>query len=147
MNSPCPLHTVSVHALWGLLLGLFALFRFLTYFFLYLRPPASILPSRPPTEALAALSLTCGGIVFMLSTEQVTFAAMRHGADDLMAGLNVTVAFASVAFAWIMVLFAIQGELPLNTRQWALSWGFISFMQVGPSVARRVVSRNLSIRL
>jgi H+/Cl- antiporter ClcA len=79
---------VDVHALWGLFLGLFALFRFLTYFFLYLRPPASILPSRPPTEALAALMLTCGGVVFILSTEQVTFAAMRHGFDDIMVSFK-----------------------------------------------------------
>lgn len=75
---------VEVHALWGLLLGCFSLFRFLTYFFTYLRPPASILPSRPPTEALASLCLTAGGVVFILSTEQVTFAAMRHNADDVM---------------------------------------------------------------
>jgi len=75
---------VEIHALWGYLLALFALFRFLTYFFLYLRPPASILPSRPPTEALASLFLTCGGVVFVFSTEQITFAAMRHQADDVM---------------------------------------------------------------
>ncbi|ORY89436.1 hypothetical protein BCR35DRAFT_300622 [Leucosporidium creatinivorum] len=100
---------VDVHALWGLFLGLFALFRFLTYFFLYLRPPASILPSRPPTEALAALMLTCGGVVFILSTEQVTFAAMRHGFDDIMAFLNFTVTLVSITFAWIVALFALQG--------------------------------------
>lgn len=75
---------VDIHALWGNLLGAFAGFRFLTYFFLFLRPPSSILPSRPPTEALASLALTCGGVVFILSVEQVTFAAMRHHADDVM---------------------------------------------------------------
>lgn len=133
-----PAPTVDVHALWGLFLGLFAAFRFLTYFFLYLRPPASILPSGPPTEALAALTLTCGGVVFILSTEQVTFAAMRHGFDDLMvrrnaslhqraraelmssplllgvdvpqAFLNFTVTLVSITFAWIVCLFALQGE-------------------------------------
>lgn len=46
----------------------------------------------------------------MLSTEQVTFAAMRHGFDDLMAFLNVTVSLVSIIFAWIVVLFALQGE-------------------------------------
>lgn len=46
----------------------------------------------------------------MLSTEQVTFAAMRHGFDDLMAFLNVTISLVCVLFAWVMVLFAIQGE-------------------------------------
>ncbi|KAM0752108.1 hypothetical protein T439DRAFT_333349 [Meredithblackwellia eburnea MCA 4105] len=100
---------VEIHALWGLLLGGFAAFRFLTYFFLFLRPPASILPSRPPTEALASLFLTCGGVVFILSTEQVTFAALRHGGDDMMAFLNMTVALVCIWFTWILTLFALKG--------------------------------------
>ncbi|KAI5480793.1 integral membrane protein [Pseudohyphozyma bogoriensis] len=100
---------VDIHALWGLLLGGFAAFRFLTYFFLYLRPPASILPSRPPTEALAAFCLTCGGVVFILSTEQITFAAMRHQFDDMMAFLNVTVALVCIWFTWTLALFAVKG--------------------------------------
>ncbi|GAA5925624.1 Tvs1p [Sporobolomyces koalae] len=100
---------VEIHALWGYLLAAFSLFRFLTYFFLYLRPPASILPSRPPTEALASLFLTCGGVVFVLSTEQITFAAMRHHADDMMAFLNVTFALVCVIFFWIAVLFGLKG--------------------------------------
>lgn len=33
--------------------------------------------------------LSCGGVVFVLSDEEVTFAAMRHGWDDLMAFMNV----------------------------------------------------------
>ncbi|GAA5821413.1 hypothetical protein JCM3770_003511 [Rhodotorula araucariae] len=104
---------VEVHALWGNLLAAFAIFRFLTYFFLYLRPPASILPSRPPTEALASLCLTCGGVVFILSTEQVTFAAMRHQADDVMAFLCLTVAAVCAWFLWTATLFGIKG--------WAIS--------------------------
>ena len=53
----------------------------MTYFFLWLGPPKSILPSRPPTEALGSFFLTCGGLVFILSTEEITFAAMRRGRD------------------------------------------------------------------
>lgn len=126
---------VDIHALWGNLLGAFAGFRFLTYFFLFLRPPSSILPSRPPTEALASLALTCGGVVFILSVEQVTFAAMRHHADDVMvrsgslmfrkrpesrahaicpnlqAFLNLTVAVVCAWFFWTACLFAIKGVL------------------------------------
>ncbi|GAA5858169.1 hypothetical protein JCM1840_001068 [Sporobolomyces johnsonii] len=100
---------VEVHALWGYLLAGFSVFRFLTYFFLYLRPPASILPSRPPTEALASLCLACGGVVFILSTEQVTFAAMRHNADDNMAFLNITFAAVCTWFFWIACLFGVKG--------------------------------------
>lgn len=101
--------SVSIHALWGILLAGFSVFRILTYTFLYLRPPASILPSRPPTEALAAFCLAAGGIVFISSTEEIVFWAMRHGADDMMAFLNVTVAFVCAVFAWILALMAVKG--------------------------------------
>ena len=55
--------------------------RCLTYFFLWLGPPRSILPSRPPSEALASFLLSCGGLIFILSDEEITFAAMRRGYD------------------------------------------------------------------
>ncbi|KAF7964814.1 hypothetical protein HWV62_2749 [Athelia sp. TMB] len=72
---------VQIHAIWGYLLLGFAILRCLTYFFLWLGPPRSILPSRPPTEALGSFFLTCGGLTFMFSTEELTFAAMRQGRD------------------------------------------------------------------
>lgn len=72
---------VQIHTLWGNLLTGFALMRWLTYFFLWLGPPRSTLPSRPPTEAIASFFLACGGLVFMFSTEEVTIAAMRRGHD------------------------------------------------------------------
>ena len=100
---------IAIHALWGNFLGLAAAFRILTYLFLFLRPPASVLPARPPTEALAALCLTAGGVVFVLSTEQVTFAAMRIGFDDAMAFANVTVCVVCAWFVELAVLRAVQG--------------------------------------
>ena len=55
--------------------------RCLTYFFVWLAPPRSVLPARPPTETLASFFLACGGLIFMLSTEEVMHAAMRRGRD------------------------------------------------------------------
>lgn len=81
MASPPILQQVQIHALWGNLLVAFAVLRCLTYFFLWLGPPKSILPSRPPTEALGSFFLACGGLVFIFSTEEVTIAAMRRGRD------------------------------------------------------------------
>ena len=72
---------VQIHQLWGWLLLGFSVLRCLTYFFLWLAPPKSILPSRPPTEVLGSFFLACGGLMFMLSTEEVTLAAMRKGRD------------------------------------------------------------------
>lgn len=103
-------YEVAIHMLWGQLLAGFALLRCLTYFLLWLRPPtASVLPSRPPTEALAAFSLCCGGLVFMLSSEEVSFAAMRSGYGDFMAILNVAVAVVALLFCWTTVLMMLKG--------------------------------------
>lgn len=102
-------YEVQIHSLWGQLLAAFALLRCITYFFLWLRPPsASILPSRPPTEALASFCLASGGLVFMISTEDVSFAAMRNGFGDFMAILCITVAFICFVFALIAALFVVK---------------------------------------
>lgn len=115
-------YEVSIHSLWGVLLASFAVLRCLTYFFLWLRPPSSILPSRPPTEALASFSLAAGGLTFMLSSEEISFAFMRHGYDDMMAVLNVVVAVICLVFFFIAGLMTIKGaasrfEFKQNSRR------------------------------
>jgi len=101
---------VEIHSLWGIILTGGSTFRSLTYFFLWLRPPVeSILPSRPPTEILTAFGWAAGGIVFILSDEEVAFAAMRAGYDDIMAFLNFTVALTSLVFCWDVVVMAVKG--------------------------------------
>ncbi|TFK55829.1 cytoplasmic protein [Heliocybe sulcata] len=109
------LFQVQIHALWGGLLAGFSALRFLTYFFLWVSPPRSILPSRPPTEALASFFLACGGLVFMFSTEEVTLAAMRRGRDDMMMFLNVAVAITCFCFCWTMGVVAFKGWLKSRT--------------------------------
>ncbi|KAK0551516.1 hypothetical protein OC846_003231 [Tilletia horrida] len=102
-------YEVEVHALWGNLLAAFAVLRCLTYFFLYLRPPtSSILPGRPPTEALASFALACGGMVFMLSSEEVSFLAMRTGWSDIMMITNVTVALVCLVFCGIAAMLMLK---------------------------------------
>lgn len=105
------LFQVQIHALWGFLLAAFAVLRCLTYFFLWLGPPKSILPSRPPTEALASFCLACGGLMFQFSTEELTLAAMRRGRDDQMMFLNVAVAFTCFAFTWALGIVTFKGWL------------------------------------
>lgn len=56
-----------VHKQWGNLLTGASFARGFTYVIMYLKPPKSVLPSRPPTELLAAFGLTSGGIIFMAS--------------------------------------------------------------------------------
>jgi hypothetical protein len=59
-----------VHKQWGQLLLGASLVRGLTYVLVYLRPPKSIYPSRPPTELLAAFGLISGGVIFMASVRE-----------------------------------------------------------------------------
>lgn len=110
-HSQTYLFQVQIHQLWGNLLTAFAVLRCLTYFFLWLSPPRSILPSRPPTEALASFFLACGGLVFQMSTEELTIAAMRRGHDDMMMFLNVAVAVTCLAFCWTLGIVAFKGWL------------------------------------
>ncbi|KAI0663195.1 hypothetical protein C8Q70DRAFT_931144 [Cubamyces menziesii] len=105
------LFQVQIHMVWGYLLSGFAVMRCLTYFFLWLGPPRSILPSRPPTEALASFLLACGGLEFMFSTEELTIAAMRQGHDDVMMFLNVGVAITCLAFCWTLFIVSFKGWL------------------------------------
>jgi hypothetical protein len=56
-----------VHKQWGNLLAGAAFARGLTYFLLWLRPPKSVFPSRPPTELLTAFGMMGGGVIFMSS--------------------------------------------------------------------------------
>jgi len=102
---------MQIHVLWGGLLAAFAVLRWLTYFFVWIGPPKSVLPGRPPTEALASFFLACGGLMFQLSTEEVTIAAMRRGHADQMMFLNVAVAFTCFAFCWVLGVVAFRGWL------------------------------------
>lgn len=56
-----------VHGQWGRLLLGASLARGLSYVIMYLKPPKSVLPSRPPTELLASFGLLSGGVIFMAS--------------------------------------------------------------------------------
>lgn len=101
-------YEVEVHILWGIMLAAFAFLRCATYFFLWLRPPTSVLPSRPPTEAIASFALCCGGLLFMLSNEEVSFAAMRADYADGMAVMNVAVSLVGLVFSWTFCIMVIK---------------------------------------
>lgn len=63
--------STMLHSLWGSLLMAAAFTRLATYLLLYLSPPISILPGRPPTELLAAFCFMAGGLVFMSSVSLI----------------------------------------------------------------------------
>lgn len=59
--------STMVHKQWGDMLVGFALARGMTYILLFIRPPTSYLPARPPTEIISGFCLIAGGLIFMLS--------------------------------------------------------------------------------
>lgn len=100
--------STMMHAQWGTLFTGFALARAATYLVLYLAPPASHYPSRPPSELVAAFCLTAGGLMFMLSARD-TVAAIEGNGLDAMAVFTVTMGLAGVVLAWTVVVFCVKG--------------------------------------
>ncbi|KAF0317734.1 hypothetical protein GQ607_015044 [Colletotrichum asianum] len=97
-----------VHKQWGNLLTGASFARGFTYVIMYLQPPKSVLPSRPPTELLAAFGLISGGIIFMASASD-TVDGMIHYELDAMFMYTVTMGLVGVLMAWEIIVLAIKG--------------------------------------
>lgn len=91
----------------------FAFARGLTYITLYISPPTSFLPSRPPTEIITSFCLIAGGITFMLSNKD-TVAALESYDLDAMFTFTVTMGLTSLIMAWTTVTLAIKGWASRN---------------------------------
>ncbi|CCF37488.1 hypothetical protein CH063_08802 [Colletotrichum higginsianum] len=97
-----------VHKQWGNLLTGASFARGFTYVIMYLKPPTSVLPSRPPTELLAAFGLISGGIIFMASASD-TIQGMEHYNLDAMFMYTVTMGLVGLLMAWEIIVLAIKG--------------------------------------
>jgi hypothetical protein len=97
-----------IHKQWGNLLTAASFARGMTYVLLYLKPPRSIYPSRPPTELLAAFGLIAGGVIFMASAGD-TVQGMIHYELDAMFMYTVTMGLVGLLMAWIIVVLCIKG--------------------------------------
>ncbi|KAK6852051.1 hypothetical protein PG995_012176 [Apiospora arundinis] len=97
-----------VHKQWGNLLAAAAYARGLTYVLLYLKPPKSIMPSRPPTELLTSFGLIAGGVIFCASSSD-TVSGMVHYDLDEMFVYTVTMGCVGVLMAWEIVVLALKG--------------------------------------
>jgi hypothetical protein len=97
-----------VHKQWGQLFVGYALSRGVTYLLLYITPPSSHLPARPPSEIIASFCLAAGGLVFMASSRDV-IQAMEFNGLDAMFGFTVTMGLTAIVMAWVVVLIAIKG--------------------------------------
>ncbi|KAL4868556.1 hypothetical protein BDV12DRAFT_169304 [Aspergillus spectabilis] len=96
-----------VHKQWGNMLVGFALARAATYVLMYLKPPTSYLPSRPPTEIIAAFCLISGGLIFMLSARNV-IEAIEFYELDAMFTFTVALGFTAFIMACEIIFIAIK---------------------------------------
>jgi hypothetical protein len=97
-----------VHKQWGNLLTGASFARGFSYVLTYLRPPTSVLPSRPPTELLTSFGLMAGGIIFMASSGD-TVLGMINQKLDAMFMYTVTMGLIGLFMAWEIILIAIKG--------------------------------------
>lgn len=100
--------STMVHKQWGTMLTGASFARGLSYVLVYIKPPTSVLPSRPPTELLAAFALMTGGVVFMASSGD-TVGAMERNQLDAMFFYTVTMGFVGLFMAWEIVVIAVKG--------------------------------------
>ncbi|OXV08541.1 hypothetical protein Egran_03694 [Elaphomyces granulatus] len=96
-----------VHKQWGMLLAGGALARVATYILLYVKPPISYLPSRPPSEVVAAFCLISGGLIFMLSASDI-INVMDYYQLDAMFTFNVAMGLTAFIMAWEILAIAIK---------------------------------------
>jgi hypothetical protein len=100
--------STMMHAQWGMLFTGFAVSRAVTYLMLYIKPPTSHYPSRPPSELVAAFCLTAGGILFMNSAHD-SVAAIEENGLDAMTIFTLTIGLTGILLAWELVCFTIKG--------------------------------------
>jgi hypothetical protein len=102
--------TVStmIHSQLGMLFSGFALARGLTYVLLYIEPPTSHFPARPPTEIVAAFCLIAGGIMFMNSAHDIV-SAIEYNGLDAMTIVTITTGLTGILMAWEVFCFALKG--------------------------------------
>jgi len=107
--------STMVHKMWGTLLVCSSLARAVTYILIYLKPPTSYLPGRPPSEMIAAFSLMAGGAIFMGSARGVVQIMILHNLGAMFIFV-VTTGVVMMLMAWVVSVIAIKSWLVQRWR-------------------------------
>ncbi|KAI6355316.1 hypothetical protein MCOR25_008250 [Pyricularia grisea] len=108
-----------VHKQWGDLLKGAAVARGFSYVLMYLKPPRSVLPSRPPTELLAAFGLMAGGVIFMASSHDTVQGMINQGLDAMFM-YTVTMGLVAFLMAWVVIVMALKGWAVRKEARWQM---------------------------
>lgn len=100
--------STMMHQQWGTLFMGFAMARAATYVLLYLAPPKSFFPSRPPTELVASFCLISGGMIFMGSATD-TVATIEANGLDAMFLFVIAMGLTALVMSWAAICFALKG--------------------------------------
>jgi hypothetical protein len=100
--------STMIHKQWGSMFVGAAFARAVTYILLYLSPPTSYLPGRPPSELITAFCLIAGGMLFMESNKD-TVAAMEGRGLDAMFTFTVSIGLSALLMAWTVTVMAVKG--------------------------------------
>jgi len=115
--------STMVHKQWGTLLMIAGLSRAVTYILMYLSPPTSHFPSRPPSEIVTSFCLCAGGLIFMASTRDVVI-MLEHSAVDAMFTFTVGMGLTALIMAWATILYGIKGWAHRREAKRALAGAF-----------------------
>jgi len=107
--------STMIHRQWGTLLAGGALARAVTYVLLYVKPPSSYFPSRPPSELVSAFCLISGGLIFMLSARDIVNVIIYYELDAMFV-FNIAVGFTCVIMAWEFIVIAIKAWICKKDR-------------------------------
>ncbi|TIA30926.1 hypothetical protein D6C78_09262 [Aureobasidium pullulans] len=100
--------STMLHSQWGNLFKGFAMARAATYVLLYLAPPKSFFPSRPPTELVASFCLISGGMIFMGSSTDAV-ATIEGNYLDAMFLFVIAMGLTALVMSWTAICFALKG--------------------------------------
>jgi hypothetical protein len=124
MSSHTQISPVStmMHKQWGMLFLAAALARGVTYIMVYLAPPTSYLPSRPPSEIVVAFCLISGGLLFMGSASDIITGMEMYGLHAMIL-FTIIMGLTSFLMAYEIVVLAIKGWAVSKEQQ---SQSFVS---------------------
>ncbi|KAI4716928.1 hypothetical protein E4T48_06898 [Aureobasidium sp. EXF-10727] len=100
--------STMLHRQWGTLFMGFAMARAATYVLLYLAPPKSFFPSRPPTELVASFCLISGGMIFMGSSTDAVSTIEGNGLDAMFF-FTIAMGLTALVMSWAALCFALKG--------------------------------------
>ena len=110
----------QVHSQWGILLVGFGLSRICTYMLMFLSPPKSVYPTRPPTELVASFCLISGGIIFCASARDIVHYMENTGLMAMFV-LTVTCGFTAFIMAYEIIVLSLKGWATRKERKSATS--------------------------